>query len=197
MPEPKSRRRGALLEQAILDAAWAELRDVGYARFTIEAVANRAGTSKPVIYRRWAGRAELVFAAWGNQAPVQHFLPDSGTLRGDLLALFEKISRRAGMMMNEVIAGVMSEAFQHPELAALLRDRLTNAPIGDVVRRIVQRGVDRGEIPPVELSQRVARLPFDLIRNDLTLCGKSLPGDAIAELVDEVYLPLLRGLAAD
>ncbi len=195
VPETKSRRRGTELEQAILEAAWAELRDVGYARFRIESVATRARTSKPVIYRRWSNRAELVFAAWGSQAPAEHFSPDTGALRTDLLVLFTRIARRADAMMNEMIAGVMSEAFRHPEIAGLLRDRLTGAPASEVVLTIVERAVDRGELPPVRLSPRAGRLPFDLVRNDSVMCGKPMSNETIVELVDDVYLPLLHGLA--
>jgi len=195
VPETKTRRRGTELEQAILDAAWAELRDVGYARFSIESVAARAGTSKPVIYRRWSNRAELVFAAWGNQAPMEHFSPDTGALRTDLLVLFTRIARRADAMMNEMIVGVMSEAFRHPEVAELLRARLHSAPVAAVVRTIVERAVERGELPPVELTPRAGRLPFDLVRNDSVLCGGPMSNDVIVELVDDLYLPLLRGLA--
>jgi len=57
------RRRGKELEDALLHAAWAELQENGYAGFTLEAVAERAGTSRPVLYRRWAGKDELVGAA--------------------------------------------------------------------------------------------------------------------------------------
>jgi len=48
-----TRRRGAELEAALLDAAWDELQAVGYAGLTMEAVADRAGTSRAVLYRRW------------------------------------------------------------------------------------------------------------------------------------------------
>jgi AcrR family transcriptional regulator len=56
------RRYGAALERALLGAAWEELRESGYAGFTIDAVARRAGTSRPVLYRRWPNRAQLVLA---------------------------------------------------------------------------------------------------------------------------------------
>lgn len=194
MQETKSRRRGAELEQAILAAAWAELSDVGYNKFTIEAVAARAGTSKPVIYRRWAGRAELVLAAWANQVPKTHDTPDTGALRTDLLVLFTRIARRADTMVSEVIAGVMGEAFRHPEVAGLLRRRLDSSLIPDIVAKIVRRAVDRGEHPPVDLPPRAGRLPLDLIRNEAMTCGSPTTDETIVELVDDVYLPLLRGL---
>ncbi|MEO6081629.1 MAG: TetR/AcrR family transcriptional regulator [Umezawaea sp.] len=195
MSETKSRRRGAELEQAILGAAWAELRDVGYARFSIESVAARAGTSKPVIYRRWPNRAQLVFAAWGNQAPISPLHPDTGALRTDLLVLFTRVARRANAMMNEMIAGVMSEAFRHPEVAELLRSRLTSAPVAEVMRTIVDNAVARGELPPFDLTPRAARLPFDLVRHESVMCGTPMSNEAIVEIVDDICLPLLRGLA--
>lgn len=195
MTEPKSRRRGEELEQAILDAAWAELHDVGYARFTMEGVAARAATSKPVIYRRWPNRAELVIAAWGRHRPLtERGAPDTGTLRSDLIALFTRIARRADQMVNEMIAGVMGEAFRHPEVAKLLRDRLRNAPLTAEIDQIVRRAVDRGELPVVQLPPRASRVPLDLIRGESMLFGAPISDATIAELVDDVYLPLLRGL---
>jgi AcrR family transcriptional regulator len=195
LQETKSRRRGAELEQAILAAAWAELSDVGYNKLTIEAVAARAGTSKPVIYRRWANRAELVLAAWANQVPQSHSTPDTGALRTDLLVLFTRIARRADTMVSEMIAGVMGEAFRHPEVAELLRQRLVGSAITDTVATIVQRAVDRGEHPPVDLPTRARRLPLDLVRLEAMTCGSPTTSETIVELVDNVYLPLLRGLA--
>ncbi|HKS47211.1 MAG TPA: TetR/AcrR family transcriptional regulator [Amycolatopsis sp.] len=192
----KTRRRGQELEQAILDAAWDELSEVGYAKFTIEAVAARSETSKPVIYRRWPSRAELVLAAWQRQVPTEHQPIDTGFLRSDLLVLFERVARRVDTMMSEVIAGVMGETFRHPEITAVMRERLAKAsPLQDVIQKIVRRAVERGELPPIRLSARVARLPIDLIRNEAMLCGGLITSDVIASLVDDVYLPLLRGLA--
>jgi AcrR family transcriptional regulator len=194
--EPKSRRRGEELEQAILDAVWAELREVGYSRLTIEAVAVRAGTSKPVIYRRWSSRAELVLAAWNRRMPRNRSVPDTGALRSDLRTLFGWLARRVDAMMSEMIAGVMGEAFRHPEVAELLRERLRASPLTEVVRTILERAIDRGEIEPVELTPRITRLPLDLIRNECMTFGSPVEEETITELVDQIYLPLLHGLAA-
>jgi AcrR family transcriptional regulator len=193
--ETKTRRRGAALERAILDVVWTELRDVGYAGLTMERVAARAGTSKPVLYRRWANRAELVLAAWSSRVPSQEGPPDTGELRGDLLTLFTTIAQRADHMMSEMIAGVMGEAFRDPEVLALLHDQLRSSPIGETVEVIVRRAVDRGELAAVRLPPRVARMPLDLVRADAMLSQGPITAAAVAEVVDEVYLPLLRGLA--
>ena len=75
-------RRGAALETALLDAAWAELQEVGYARLTMEGVADRASTSRAVIYRRLPSRHELGTAALGHQQPSgRGRIPDTGSLR--------------------------------------------------------------------------------------------------------------------
>lgn len=90
----ETRRRGAALEEALLEAAWQELVAVGYARFTIEGVAARAGTSRPVIYRRWPDRSELAVAAvrhFGRTEPVP--TPDTGSVRDDLITLLRDASK--------------------------------------------------------------------------------------------------------
>src|SRR3954452_2157895 len=87
------RRRGAALEEALLDAAWAELISNGYAGFTVEAVAERAQTSRAVIYRRWPQRWDLITAAvvhYQERNPVH--APDTGSLRGDLIAYLRDAS---------------------------------------------------------------------------------------------------------
>ena len=76
-----------------LDAAWDELVERGYGRFTIDGVAARAGTSRPVIYRRWPTQSELAIAAirhHGRNQPVA--TPDTGSVRGDLIALLRDAS---------------------------------------------------------------------------------------------------------
>src|SRR5262245_21529159 len=64
------RRRGKALEAAIFEVVLKELARAGYVNFSIERVAARAGTSKPVIYRRWPTRARLVYAALRANQPV-------------------------------------------------------------------------------------------------------------------------------
>src|ERR1700691_4775534 len=92
-PPGGTRRRGATLEHALLDAAWDELQASGYAKLTMERVAERAGTSRAVIYRRWRNRTELVIAAMRHSQPaLSGAIPDTGTLRGDTLAVLRRAS---------------------------------------------------------------------------------------------------------
>jgi AcrR family transcriptional regulator len=194
--ETRTRRRGERLEQAILDAAWAELTEVGYTALTIEAVAKRAGTSKPVIYRRWPSRAHLVVSAWARQRPIHPVTPHLGSLRADLLWLFTRVADRMAGMMTETIAGVMAEAFKHPEVQSLLRERIDSAPLTSAIQTVVDNAAERGEIRPVILPKMAARLPLDLIRSEAIVRGAPITDDTIATMVDDVYLPLLKGLAS-
>jgi AcrR family transcriptional regulator len=197
MTETKTRRRGAELEQAILDAVWAELLEVGYTALTIEAVAKRAGTSKPVIYRRWPSRAALVVASWAGRQPIEDSTPDTGSLRADLIWLFSRIALRMDSMMSQAIAGVMAEAFKHPEVQNFLRERMDAAPVTNTLWTIVDNAVARGELRPIVLPRRVMRLPVDLIRAEAIMCGTPVESPTLVAMVDDVYLPLLKGLSLD
>ena len=108
----KTRRRGEALESALLDAAWDELQDVGYAGLTIEAVADRAGTSRAVLYRRWRNRAELVIAAMRRHRPMlSGEIPDTGSLRDDVLAVLRRMSGRLAEIGPETIYGLIGDYF--------------------------------------------------------------------------------------
>src|ERR1700733_5974010 len=93
------RRRGPALEEALLDATWAELTERGYDDFTIDAVAVRAGTSRAVLYRRWPNKQELVLATVAHEAAKDvGGAPDTGSLRGDVIALLRQANKvRVGL----------------------------------------------------------------------------------------------------
>src|SRR5579862_7784729 len=86
-PQVRHRRRGEQLESALLDAAWAELVSAGFAGLTMESVAARAKTGVAVLYRRWSNKDDLVIAALEHYGRTHRIeIPDTGSLRGDLLA---------------------------------------------------------------------------------------------------------------
>ena len=91
----KTRRRGAELEEALLEAAWQELEERGYAGLTMENVATRAGTSRPVIARRWRSKAELTIATLRHQIQKRQIvIADQGDLRTELLDYLAQASKR-------------------------------------------------------------------------------------------------------
>jgi AcrR family transcriptional regulator len=145
-PGPAARRRGAQLEAALLDAAWSELTAVGYGAFTMEGVAARAKTSRAVLYRRWPNRPELAMAAVRHHTKLAATeIPDTGTLRGDVLALLRHASAGASEIAG-VFSFLIADYFNETGLpGAVLRERaLADAP--PVMQIILDRAVARGEI---------------------------------------------------
>jgi AcrR family transcriptional regulator len=187
-----SRRRGQRLEEAILDAAWDLLTKVGYAKLTMDAVAAQAGTSRPVIHRRWPTRAQLALAAMDHSAPAETGTPDTGSLRTDLITLMDQLVRRVKTVHGEVLAGMAAETARDPQAAHALRGRLTATSQARHVTSIIQHAVERHEIPDVQLPARVARLPIDLIRSELILYGEPPDAEVINEIVDSIILPAIR-----
>jgi AcrR family transcriptional regulator len=188
------RRRGEALERAIFAALWEELADVGYARLTMEGVAARAHTSKPVLYRRWSTRAQLVVAAMMYGVPTREELPDTGDLRSDVLALFRQLESRFDDMPVDAVRGLIFEVLGDPEAGAI-REYVMQSECEDLVLALLERAAARGEIDPGKITRRIARVPKDLIRSEyLTrMNGRGrVPDDVIEEIVDEVFLPLVR-----
>ena len=187
----RRRRRGQELENALLAAAWDELNEHGYDALTIDAVAARAGTSRPVLYRRWPGKHELVRAAIGYGVALDRAEPpDTGTLRDDVLALLRQANgTRIGLA---TLLTVQLASYYH-ETGTSLSD-LREALLGgrdSATEQIVRRAVERGEIDPAKLTPRIARLPFDLLRQEVLITFRPLPDDAIMEIVDTIFLPLV------
>src|SRR3954469_14449066 len=140
------RRRGEELEHALLTAAWAELIEVGYPKMTIENVAARAGTSKPVIYRRWPTKAKLVIAALAHNLPLEETDIDTGSLRGDLIELVGRGIKRFGSIPGDIMPGLITETFREPEVFAELRSRMRTGEVLELVRPLLTRAVARGEL---------------------------------------------------
>jgi AcrR family transcriptional regulator len=186
-----TRRRGAALETALLDAAWEEILEKGYDRFTIDGVAERASTSRAVVYRRWQNKAELVFAAATRAGSAQQVeLPDTGSLRGDVIELLRRSNRtraRVGVQMILQLGGYFAETgMGMAEVrAAYLQGRSSATDL------ILDRAIERGEVDPARLTERVRQVPFDLYRQELLMRLKEVPDDVIVSIVDEVFLPLV------
>jgi AcrR family transcriptional regulator len=185
-----TRRRGATLENALLDAAWAELQSSGYAKLTMERIAERAGTSRAVIYRRWRNRPELVIAALRHHQPVvPGRVPDTGSLRGDVLAVLSRVSSRLSAIGPDTVVGLLGDLLADEQAFDYVHDQLLRGGV-EVMMTILQRAAARGEAR-ADLSPRVARLPLDLIRHELVLTPHPPSQSTIEEIVDEVFLPLV------
>ena len=189
---PPTRRRGSKLEAALLQAAWDELTEAGYTAFTMEGVAVRAKTSRAVLYRRWPNRPELVVAALQHHVGSDPFqVPDTGSLRDDLLAVLRHLSTNVDDLgvLSFLIADSFNEVGWSP---AVLRERALagSSPTGTAL--VIERAVARGEIDPDRLSPRVRSLPVDLVRLELIMTQAPVPDATLVEIVDRIFLPLVR-----
>jgi AcrR family transcriptional regulator len=185
-----TRRRGAQLEEALLEAAWIELQQVGYGKLTMEAVADRAGTSRAVLYRRWSGRPDLVLATMRKYRPMlSGEIPDTGSLRGDVLALLQRMSDRLEELGPETIYGILGDYFSDPELFSRVQGQVLQSGSG-VMATFLARAKERGETPG-SVTDRVASLPTDLFRQELFANRTAPPEKVIIEIVDDIFLPLV------
>jgi AcrR family transcriptional regulator len=186
------RRRGAALEEALLTSAWEVLREHGYAGFTLEAVAGRAGTSRPVLARRWANRHELLHATIAHagttrQAPP----PDTGSLRDDLIALLRRANDTTldlATMLGVQLGGYYQET---GHTLADLREVLLGGP-DHALDAALAAGVERGEADPDRLIPRIRALPMDLLRHHALMTLRPMSDDGIEEIIDAIFLPLVR-----
>lgn len=191
-----ARRRGAALEEAILHAAAEELAESGYAGLTMDRVARRAGTNKNTIYRRWPNRAALGIAAYRQMSVATMHVPDTGELRADVLELLRSANRTWSSPIGGILRALLAGARDDPQLLERIHEQSGDA--GSAVwLTILARAVARGEAAPAALHPRVATVAIALLRNEYVTRGyPSVPDSVIVEIVDEVYLPLVRGRAA-
>jgi AcrR family transcriptional regulator len=192
MSEKATRRRRAELEDAILDAAWDVLETDGWNGFTFAGVAERAHSSKPVLYRRWRTREDLLRATLrrrGEITPAE--VPDTGSLRGDMIAKLTEINQMR-TSMAAVMSMMLSAQFRELGLPpAELRQEL----LGDresVFEVIVARAMARGELGPKTPPTRVISAGVDLLRNELLLTLQPVSAETIVSIVDDTFLPLAR-----
>ena len=191
-PRTHSRRRGASLEGAILQAVMEELAAVGYAHLTMEGVAARARTSKAVVYRRWPRRPELVIAAMRQQGPLlSGDIPDTGALRGDVLALLRRAAQGLSELGQETIYGLLADYFRDAELFSYLQSQMQQIGAGHMMT-ILQRAAARGEVCLDRVTRRIAALPVDLLRHELFVTRAPVPETVLIEIVDDIFLPLVR-----
>jgi len=187
-----TRRRGEALEDSLLDAAWEVLSTSGFGSFTMDAVATHAGTSRPVLYRRWSSTSELAANAIRRrmlQNPIE--LPDTGNLRDDAVAFLDDLVRRRSEILVLFSMGAVKVFGEVKETFAAFFERL-QAGRTSRFAQIVERAVTRGEVDPAKLTPRIAQLPLHLVRCEMFTTLKPVPRAVLEEIVDQIFLPLVH-----
>ncbi|MCX6468298.1 MAG: TetR/AcrR family transcriptional regulator C-terminal ligand-binding domain-containing protein [Corynebacteriales bacterium] len=186
-----TRRRGTELDDAIYRAVFGELTEHGYSGLTFEGVARRAQTSKPVLYRRWPHRLDMVVAALTSASDDVIQAADTGSLAGDVEATLHLVLDRLESMGRSIALGVLSDAAAAPGTGTLRILQTKGVALSDA---ILHRARERGEIGPASLPERVRSLPFDMARYEFLVNG-DLTADAIHDIVATVFCPLVTLMA--
>jgi AcrR family transcriptional regulator len=181
----------------ILDAALDVLSEEGFDGMTIDMVAARAKAGKATLYRRWPSKTELVIdavACMKNSDINFDNLPDTGTLRGDLIAMIKPPSIRDAEKKLRVMAGLISLLARNPELAEVARVAVI-APRAALNRTFLQRAIDRGEIRADIDIATVANISPSMVTYRTMMLAKPVDREFLIGIIDKVILPCV-GLAA-
>lgn len=190
-PPRLGRKRDHTRDAEILDAALDVLAEIGYDRMTIDMVAARAKAGKATLYRRWPSKPELVLdavACMKSQDIDYDNLPDTGTLRGDLVAQMKPPTIRDAERKMQVMAGIVSLLADNPELAETARQALIE-PRAAANRIFFTRAIERGEISPdVDLDMLCLIGPAMAAYRTLML-RKPIDREYLMAIIDRVVLP--------
>jgi len=188
---PRGRPRDPRRDEAIYEAAITLCADAGYDRMTLEAVAARAGVSKPTIYRRCPqGKAQLVAAAIAWHREDEPAALDTGSLRDDLLAIVRHMVDHL-REHAQLAAGIARQLRESAELREIFREHVI-APSRARWTAIVERAEARGELAPGAAPSLFPDVAPALIHGRVTFPGDPLDEAFVTELVDRVLLPILN-----
>ena len=185
------RKRDLTRDPEILDATLEVLSEAGYDGMTVDMVAARAKAGKATVYRRWASKSELVIDAVAcmKSADIDFdALPDTGTLRGDLVAMIKPHSIEDGAKRLQVMAGLVSMVSKHPELVDAVREAVTE-PRVRVNRIFLKRAIERGEIPADVDVDLLSQVGGAMATHRTLLQRKPVDRAFVISIIDGVILP--------
>jgi AcrR family transcriptional regulator len=176
--------------EAICDAVFELLSEVGYDRMSMDAVANRARASKATIYRAWPNKPDLVTEALVHRFGDAPEIPDTGSLRGDLIALMTTACMVACSPEGSVVTGLMSAASRSPELSRTLHQLLYEMK-HPVHVAILNAAVARGEVPAGTSADLLHEVLHSMVLTKLFWDRTLIDGEFVVHVVDDVLLPVL------
>lgn len=154
-------------------------------------IASRARTSKAALYRRWSNRAQLVVHAQEQLIRSLLSAPDIGSFASDMYALLRSVAELMDSEYGELLRAVLAEVTKSPDLAAETRRQLLETG-PHLVDEIYRRGIERGEVRPGLRGTRAMTVAHDLLRNEFVTRGAPIPESVIEEILETIYLPLVR-----
>ena len=184
------RRRGEELQLAIYTAAREIFEEEGYEALNFQKVAQRAHTSRSVLYRKWESPFELLFEALRyisrhETDSITEISFDTGSLRGDLLALCQRITDNGFPRKFMPVVFLEIANGRQP-----IDDGVAEMNL-EVMDKILAQATARGEVK-ANLTDTAKLVPFKLLRYQLFFEKELLSEVEIAELVDQVLLPIYK-----
>ncbi|MDJ0349710.1 TetR/AcrR family transcriptional regulator [Cryobacterium sp. PH29-G1] len=185
------RKRDHTRDPDILAAALDVLAETGYEGMTMEMVATRAKAGKATLYRRWPSKGELVIdaiACMKHGDVDRDGLPDTGTLRGDLVAMIKPHTIEDSTRKMRIMAGLTSMISRSPELAEAARVAIVE-PRASANRILLQRAIDRGEISADCDIENLAVVSQSMAIFRVLVLQEPVNRDFFIGLIDGVVLP--------
>ena len=180
-------------EQQILAATLDVLADVGYDRLTMDAVAAQARASKATLYRRWSTKPALVIDALLSEKEAME-LPDTGTLRGDLLGAYCGMGGLTDTRQVAILASVMTAISRDADFAEAFHLDFIGPKVA-LTRTIYDRAKQRGEIAPeVDVDLIGTALPGIVLHRQFLL-GTPPDTEFIVQVLDQIILPAVAAVA--
>ena len=173
------------------------LVDHGYDRLTLDAIATAVKASKATLYRRWAGKADLVIDTLKHLKRLEGRHPvDTGSLREDLLSLACGEGGLTDEMLVGTIGALVPALHRDPELSQAFRERFIG-PKQAAAEAAFERARDRGEVAPDADLGFLARILPSIGTYEMFVFGTCVTREHVARIVDEVVLPACRATLAD
>lgn len=187
----QQRRRGKALEDDILQSTFALLQQNAYEDITMDMIAKAARTTKSVLYRRWASKAEIVLAAVRAQnLDFKIATPDTGSLRGDLLALMDLVADGVQRMRLQNLMGLVQERLGGISMADYFskfsRRNYLTVMVKGMFAKAEARGERNARPVPANFYDLPVLLLIDLVFGD----SDAVTQARLHQLVDEVLMPV-------
>jgi AcrR family transcriptional regulator len=185
---PRGRRpggRSARVRADAIAATLAELAESGYSALSLENVARRAGVHKTTLYRRWGTREELVLETMLDRAAQRVSVPDTGSLRQDLLELARTAAANAATPEVAAMARAVAAQAPHDQRLAAANRRFWDERL-ELDRVIVERAIERGEVAIATDPHRVIEFVLGPIHLRLLLTGEPIDDGFLQGIVDVV-----------
>jgi AcrR family transcriptional regulator len=188
--DTRTAKRAPDRREAICEAVFELLGEVGYDRMTMDAIATRARASKATLYRTWPDKPGLVMEALTQRLGPTPETPDTGSLRGDLIAMFSLARGIINSADGEVLAGVVTAAARNPGLARTLHE-CTFKSKHVIHETIVRHAVERGELSSPACAELLHEVMHAMIVVRRLASGEPMDEAYASHVVDDVLIPLL------